>query len=198
VSFQPNRSYRRGGDKTRRSRWLDAVAQSGVSRGAVAWAVALAQRSNAMAKPVWGLQTGQAKAIACSDRQVRRYRAELERAGLIRTVRSPFERRINGTIGRMFTNVYQFVIEPLERRKARSHRPDIDVRSNISVPNGTVQTSSANILILDSDFSEEDFSPGGPFIVQADSGQDDDVALPKPTTPTAAITAARQVLRSAS
>src|SRR3954470_20879809 len=64
------------GDKTRRGRWLDEVHASGVSRGAVAWAVALSRHPNATAKPVYGLQTGQAAEIRCSDRQVRRYRRE--------------------------------------------------------------------------------------------------------------------------
>ena len=121
---------RYSGDKTRRARWLDCVHKSGVSRGAVAWAVALAQRSDALAKPVWGYQTGQADAIGCSDRTVRRYRCELERAGLIETVRGKVERRPDGTIARTMTNLYRFVVAPLVRRqKARSHRPDTDDRS---------------------------------------------------------------------
>ncbi|WP_147261955.1 hypothetical protein [Blastococcus sp. TF02A-26] len=195
-SNKENRSYRRGGDKSRRGRWLDAVVSSGVSRGAVAWAVALAKRSNAMAKPVWGLQTGQAEEIGCSDRQVRRYRAELERAGLIRTVRAPFERRAGGVIGRMFTNVYQFVVEPLERRKRRSDRPDIDVRSNPSVPNGTVQTSSGNVLILDPGFTDDDFAPGSPFRSRLSSeGDSDSATIESPPSPIASIAMARRALR---
>lgn len=189
MSSKPNRSHRRGGDKTRRSRWLDAVAQSGVSRGAVAWAVALAQRSNAMAKPVWGLQVGQAQAIGCSDRQVRRYRRELEQAGLIRTVRSPFERRFDGTIGRMFTNIYQFVIEPLRREKSKSDRPDTPVRSNPSVPNGTDTTFHRNILILDPGFCDDDFGPDSPFVPGAREAKDALLAVPE-----VGIAAARRAL----
>lgn len=131
---------RYSGDKTQRARWLDCVHKSGVSRGAVAWAVALAQRSDALAKPVWGYQTGQAAEIHCTDRTVRRYRSELESAGLIETVRGKVERRPDGTIARTMTNLYRFVVAPLvRRRKASSHRPDTSDRSNPSLT-GHIQT----------------------------------------------------------
>ncbi len=163
-SFRSNRIHRRGnGDKTRRARWLDAVVASGVSRGAVAWAALLAKRSNASGKPVYGRQTGQAEAIACSDRQVRRYRRELEAAGLIETMRYPFERREDGSIGRMFTNRYFLIVAPL-RRKSRSSRPDADVRENPSIPNGIViKPSQRQIIILDEGFESSDLDPDGPF-----------------------------------
>ena len=107
------RSHRRSaGDKTRRGRWLDALAVAPLSRGARAWALHLAHRSSVTAKPVWGYQVGQAQAIGCSDRQVRRYRKELEEAGLIETQRGRFERRPNGTIGRTFTNLYRSWLRP--------------------------------------------------------------------------------------
>lgn len=119
------------GDRTRRGRWLDCVQKSGVSRGAVAWAVTLSQRSNAQAKPVWGYQTGQAAEIRCTDRTVRRYRVELEQAGLIETVRGKVERRPDGTFARTMTNLYKFIVEPLVRRKkSSSYRPDTDDRTN--------------------------------------------------------------------
>ena len=56
----------------------------------------LAKRSSATAKPVWGYQTGQAEAIGCSDRQVRRYRRELEQVGLIETCHGAVERHRDG------------------------------------------------------------------------------------------------------
>lgn len=170
MAFSSPRSYRRSnGDKTRRGRWLDAVHKSGVSRGAVAWAVALAQRSNATAKPVWGYQTGQADAIGCSDRQVRRYRVELEEAGLIDTQRGKVERRHDGTIARTMTNLYRFVVAPLVRaRKASSDRPDTDDRSNPSLT-GQIQTfakkSVSKVVLLGEDWSADDFSPDDPWVL---------------------------------
>ena len=162
----PSRSHRRsGGDKTRRGRWLDAVAEAPISRGARAWALALARRSSATAKPVWGYQTGQAKAIGCSDRQVRRYRAELEGCGLIETVRGEVERRSDGTVARAFTNLYRFVVAPL-KRKARSHRPDTDVRSNTSSERGHIQTMpKRQVIIIDEWLDPTDLSSSDPWML---------------------------------
>ncbi len=169
TSQQFNRAERRrsAGDKTRRARWLDAVHMSGVSRGAVAWAVCLAQRSNATARPVWGYQVGQADEIDCSDRQVRRYRLELERAGLIETVRGAIERRPDGTVARTMTNLYRFVVGPLRRRhKPSSDRPDTHDRSN---PSSSRRDKTfprkvlPKIVLIDDGWSADDFSPDDPW-----------------------------------
>ncbi len=161
----PPRSFRRaGGDKTRRGRWLDAVSAAPVSRGARAWALALANRSNATAKPVWGYQTGQAQAIGCSDRQVRRYRVELEKAGLIQTQRGEVERRHDGTIARTMTNLYRFVVAPLVRRKKpSSDRPDIHDRSNPS-PKGEMKTIT-KWVICDPLLDPSELSPDDPWVL---------------------------------
>jgi hypothetical protein len=160
-----SRAYRRsGGDKTRRGRWLDAVAKAPISRGACAWALTLAQRSNATAKPVWGYQTGQAKAIGCSDRQVRRYRAELEQAGLIETVRGEVERRHDGTIARTMTNLYRFLVGPLVRRKkSSSHRPDIHDRSNPSLTGHRETFRDTKWMIVDDWLDPSDLSDCDPW-----------------------------------
>jgi hypothetical protein len=139
VSFTPvttgaraPRRYRRpAGDKTRRNRWLEAVSQSPVSRGCKAWAMLLAERSNAMAKPVWGRQTGQAVRISCCDRTVRRYRQELEGVGLVETQRGEVHRTRDGQFYHQETNRYVFVVPPRPtRKKSSSYRADAGVRLN--------------------------------------------------------------------
>ena len=166
VSSPKNpRSHRRSaGDKTRRGRWLDALAVAPLSRGARAWALHLAHRSSVTAKPVWGYQIGQAQAIGCSDRQVRRYRKELEEAGLIETQRGRFERRPNGTIGRTFTNLYRFVVAPLVRRKkSSSDRPDTHGRSNPSPKGELITLPKIPVLFDASTCHVDDFGPDDPF-----------------------------------
>lgn len=122
------------GDKTRRFRWLEECAAAGVSHGAYRWGGQLAQQSNAvLTKTVYGMQTGQAEKIGRSDRMVRHYRKELEDAGLIETIRSEPERRADGTFTRVFTNVYRFVVRPLQRKKSTSDRPETDFRYNPSL-----------------------------------------------------------------
>ena len=133
------RSWRRSaGDKTRRARWFDAVDASEVSRGCRAWAMTLGRRSNATAKPVWGYQTGQAKSIRCNERTVRRYRAELERAGLIETQRGEVVRHPDGTFSQQMTNRYCFVVPP-RPQKSSSHRADTGDRLN-PIPTGCIET----------------------------------------------------------
>lgn len=130
----------------------------------MAWAMVLAKRSDAQGKAVFGRQAGQAKAIGCSDRQVRRYRQELEDAGLIETRRAPFERRADGTIGRMFTNIYQLVVSVM-KRKPSSHRPDTHVRST-SIPKGMdIKPDRRTIIILDEGFEATDFDDAEGFLV---------------------------------
>lgn len=167
MTYSPSTSRRRShGDNTKRARWLDAVHSSGVSRGAVAWAVALAHRSNAAAKPVWGYQTGQAKMIRCSDRQVRRYRQELEQAGLIETVRGEVERRSDGTFRRTMTNLYKFLVAPLARRKKpSSNRPDVSVRPNLGSKDPYV--TNHKIQILDPFMDPNDFDPDDPWAISS-------------------------------
>lgn len=122
------------GDKTRRFRWLEECAAAGVSHGAYRWGGQLAQQSNAvLTKTVYGMQTGQAERIGRSDRMVRHYRKELEDAGLIETIRSEPERRPDGTFTRVFTNVYRFVVRPLQRKKSTSDRPETNFRYNPSL-----------------------------------------------------------------
>lgn len=135
------RHYRRsGGDKARRARWLDSVATAPVSRGCRAWALCLAKRSSATAKPVWGYQTGQADEIGCSDRQVRRYRAELEAAGLIETQRGEVVRHSDGRFTQQMTNRYCFVVPSRQKReKPTSHRADTDDRLNHTLT-GVIET----------------------------------------------------------
>ena len=73
-------------------------------------------RSDDHAKPVWGRQTGQAAAIDRTDRQVRRYRAEAEGAGLIETERAGPERDHEGRWTLLRTNLYRFVVPPARRK----------------------------------------------------------------------------------
>lgn len=110
VHVRPNRAARR--DRNRRRRWFSLVHASRISRGARAWLMELAEHSSDEAKPVWGFQTGQAKAIGCSARQVRRYRAEAETAGLITTRRCQPEQDHEGRWHRPHTNVYVFCVPP--------------------------------------------------------------------------------------
>jgi hypothetical protein len=122
----------------------------------------LAYRSSATAKPVWGYQTGQADAIGCSDRQVRRYRVELENAGLIETQRGEVERRPDGTFARTMTNLYRFVVAPLVRRKnPRSDAPDIQDRPTSSLT-GDIETFAekprSKIVLIGDDWADTDFS----------------------------------------
>lgn len=130
MAFETNRSNRR--DRNRRRRWLTSVHRSNVSRGCRAWLMCISERSSDTAKPVWGMQIKQAKEIGCSDRQVRRYRVEAEKAKLIETRHGAFERRPDGTCGRTSTNLYVFNVPPgaPKRRKPSSHRQDAIDRSN--------------------------------------------------------------------
>jgi hypothetical protein len=147
VSRKTNTSKRHRnpkGDMTRRGRWLDAVNSAfeagRIGRGAMSWALSLSRRSSPTAKPVWGLQTGQAAALRVTDRTIRRYRKELEQAGLVETQHGEIERRPNGTFRRTITNVYKFLVPAREvRKKASSHRPDTGVLPNPS-PKGEVET----------------------------------------------------------
>jgi len=167
-SFSTPRSYKRStGDKTRRGRWLDAVSDAPLSRGAKAWAMLLAKRSSATAKPVWGYQTGQAEAIGCSDRQVRRYRRELEQVGLIETCHGAVERHRDGRFSRTMTNLYKFVVAPLaRRRKSKSDAPDIHDRSN-PLSKREIETlpdtRNQKIVLIDDGWSDSDFSPDEPW-----------------------------------
>lgn len=102
-------------DRNRRRRWLDKVVDSSVSRGCKAWLLALSKMSDDHGKGVWGLQTGQAKRLGCTDRTIRTYRKEAEEAGLITTHRSPYDPVIGC---RPKTNYYVFCI-PKARRKPR-------------------------------------------------------------------------------
>lgn len=139
IDAKAPRSWRRSaGDKTRLRRWFDAVDGSDVSRGCRAWAMTLGRRSNATAKPVWGYQTGQAKSINCDERTVRRYRGELERAGLVETQRGEVIRHPDGTFSRQMTNRYCFLVPP-RPQKSRSHRADTDDRIN-PIPSGWIET----------------------------------------------------------
>jgi hypothetical protein len=141
------RAYRRSaGDKSRRARWLEDVATSSVSRGCRAWALTLSKRSSATAKPVWGYQTGQADEIGCSARQVRRYRSELERAGLVETERGEVIRYSDGRYSQQMTNRYRFVVPPRpKRQKPSSHRADTDDRLN-PIPTGCIETYAPNLI----------------------------------------------------
>lgn len=131
------RSYRRaGGDKTRRNRWLEEVSEAvragKADHGALAWAMRLAKRSNStLSRFPFGRQTGQADEINRCDRQVRRYRRQLEDAGLIETFRGRVRRGKDGRFYRQETNRYCFVVPPRpKRQKTSSHRGDIDVPLN--------------------------------------------------------------------
>lgn len=126
------RRYR--GDTTRRSRLMEEAATAGISHGAYRWLGEIAARSNAtLTKPVYGRQTGQAERIDRSERSVRTYRRECEEAGLIKVIRSQPERRPDGTFGRVFTNIYRFIVRPLRRaQKSSSDRAAADCRSNLS------------------------------------------------------------------
>lgn len=125
-----NRTDRR--DRNRRRRWQTKVHFSSVSRGCRAWLQCLAERSSDTAKPVWGNQVKQGKEIRCSARQVRRYRAEAEAAGLIETTRAEPERLPDGTFTRALTNIYRFCVPPArsKQQKSRSHQADMSVLSN--------------------------------------------------------------------
>lgn len=132
------------GDPTRRARWLEAVGAARkarqISRGAMCWATALSLRSNGAAKPVWGLQTGQAADLGVTDRTIRTYRKELESAGLIETVHGAVERRPDGTFRRTITNLYNFLVPArMRREKSSSDRPESILRTNPS-PNGEGKT----------------------------------------------------------
>lgn len=108
-------------DHSRRRRWLTAVNASGVTPGCKAWGLDLADHSDDAAKPVWGLQTGQAARIGRCERSVRTYRLELEEAGLIRTIRAEPQRdRATGEFFRRHSNTYVF-IQPT-RAELEAHR----------------------------------------------------------------------------
>ena len=105
------------------------------------------------AKPVWGYQTGQAEAIGCSARQVRRYRSELERAGLVETERGEVMRHSDGRYSQQMTNRYRFVVPPRpSQQKPKSHRADTDDRLN-PIPTGWIETYGPNLI------SEDDNGP---------------------------------------
>jgi hypothetical protein len=133
---------RYGGDKTRRFRFLERCAAAGISHGAYRWLGDLVTHSNpTLTKPVYGLQTRQGDRIGRCERTVRAYRRECEEAGLIEVMRAEPERRVDGTFGRAFTNVYKFVVGPLRRaRKSSSDRAAAGCRSNPSYFVTDVQT----------------------------------------------------------
>ncbi|GAA5036884.1 hypothetical protein GCM10023258_39800 [Terrabacter aeriphilus] len=91
----------------------------------------LSRRSSATAKPVWGWQDKQGEEIGCSGRTVRRYRRELEVAGLIETQRGEVVRHYDGRFSQQMTNRYCFVVPPRPtRQKPTSHRADTGDRLN--------------------------------------------------------------------
>jgi len=113
----------------------NAVNRAPISPGAKAWCLHIGQRSDDYAKPVYGMQTKQAKAIGRSARSVQRYRAECEQAKLIRTSRGPIVREHDGTVHRARTNLYFFCVPPgkANRKTTSSHRRDMTDTSNSSL-----------------------------------------------------------------
>lgn len=151
----PRAHRRSGGDKTRRGRWLDRVLAASISRGCRAWALLLACRSSETAKPVWGYQDRQGEDIDCSGRTVRRYRRELEAAGLIETQRGEVIRHPDGRFSQQMTNRYCFVVPPRPtRRKPSSDRADTGDRLN-PVSTRQLETFGTNL----SKFVEDDPPP---------------------------------------
>lgn len=167
---------RKIGDYTRRGRWLDSVHKAKLSPGAKAFALCLAARSNSTAKSVYGTQLKQADEIARSDRSVRRYRKELEEAGLITVVRSSPRRDEQGRFSRLFTNIYNFVVAPLKRQnqKTSPYRPDTGVRSNPTLTSSYIKPSGETpeqvnegrrIVITDPGWEPGDFESSDLFTV---------------------------------
>ncbi len=139
AGLSPKQARRaRKRDRSMRRRWYQAVKRSGVSPGCKSWLYSIADRSDDTAKPVWGRQTKQGAEIDRCARSVRRYRAEAESAGLIRTIRSePIQDPITGHWSRPHSNTYIFVIPAradaekwrAAKQQRRSHRADRYCRS---------------------------------------------------------------------
>jgi len=102
----PNRAARRAAWPKRRQ-WLDRIAgENRLTTGCKAWLMLLAKRSDDGGKPVWGNQVKMALHIGCSDRSVRRYRAEAEELGYVAVYRSKPERGPAGRWCRRKANSY--------------------------------------------------------------------------------------------
>lgn len=114
-----NRERRR--DRNCRRRVADLAIKAGLSAGAVHLLMLLLSHSDDHAKPVYGLQRRQAKMLGKCERSIRRYRAELERAGIIKTIHAPFDPILGR---RAHTNVYVFIVPPARpNRRPKGRKP---------------------------------------------------------------------------
>ena len=116
-------------DRNRRRRWhtkcVQAMKDGLISAGCMAWLALLGEQSSDTAKPVWGYQVNQAANIHRSERMVRHYRAEAERAGLIETHRGAVIRGHDGRFCREHTNKYVLIVPPAKRPPAQE-KPSSD------------------------------------------------------------------------
>jgi Helix-turn-helix domain len=106
----PNRGDRRRAWPKRRQ-WLDRVAgETRLTRGAKAWLLLLARRSDDAGKPVWGNQVKMAEQLDCSDRTVRRYLVEAAALGYVQVFRSKPRRGPDGRWHRRRANAYYLCV----------------------------------------------------------------------------------------
>lgn len=111
-------------DRTYRRRWCDRLTRDvRLTDGAKSWLRALATRSDDAGKPVWGAQRRQADELGRHHGSVRRYRAEAETLGYVRTLRAdPVQDPDTGQWSRPRTNTYVPTMPPAELAGAPAPR----------------------------------------------------------------------------